>query len=77
MKRGIKKVIFILNPNPISLTVLPHLSEADYLVFIAVPSVYPMDEELVKLSMVNQLQRLGLAQHFVDEIDQILSVVHR
>lgn len=36
-----------------------------------------MDEELVKLSIVDQLQRLGLAQHFVEEIDRILSVVHR
>ncbi|KAJ9690377.1 hypothetical protein PVL29_012829 [Vitis rotundifolia] len=42
-----------------------------------VPPIYPMDEELVKLSMVNQLQRLGLAQQFVEEIDEILSVVHR
>ena len=50
--------------------------EVDF-VFIAVPPIYPMDEELVKLSMVNQLQRLGLAQQFVEEIDEILSVVHR
>ncbi|RVX08509.1 (E,E)-geranyllinalool synthase [Vitis vinifera] len=52
------------------------LLEVDF-VFIAVPPIYPMDEELVKLSMVNQLQRLGLAQQFVEEIDEILSVVHR
>jgi len=36
-----------------------------------------MDEELIKLCMVNQLQRLGLAEHFVEEIDEILAKVYR
>ncbi|KAG5113394.1 hypothetical protein JHK82_036663 [Glycine max] len=42
-----------------------------------VPQTYPMDEELIKLCMVNQLQRLGLAEHFVEEIDEILAKVYR
>ncbi|KAA8515305.1 hypothetical protein F0562_018465 [Nyssa sinensis] len=42
-----------------------------------VTSMYPMDEELIKLSMVNQIQRLGLAEHFNEEIEEILSRVYR
>ncbi|KAK7362897.1 hypothetical protein VNO77_05022 [Canavalia gladiata] len=42
-----------------------------------VPQTYPMDEDLIKLCMVNQLQRLGLAEHFVEEIKQILTKVYR
>ncbi|KAL9392551.1 hypothetical protein Peur_016471 [Populus x canadensis] len=38
----------------------------------AVPQTYPMDEELLKLCMVNQLQRLGLAEHFNQEIEGLL-----
>ncbi|KAJ9168896.1 hypothetical protein P3X46_020375 [Hevea brasiliensis] len=37
---------------------------------------YPMDEELIKLCMVNQLQRLGLAEHFKQVIGKILELVH-
>ncbi|TKY59317.1 (E,E)-geranyllinalool synthase [Spatholobus suberectus] len=42
-----------------------------------VPQTYPMDEDLIKLCMVNQLQRLGLAEHFVEEIEEILARVYR
>ncbi|KAG5561552.1 hypothetical protein RHGRI_004560 [Rhododendron griersonianum] len=38
-----------------------------------VPPMYPMDEELIKLSLVNQVTRLGLAEHFSGEIEVILS----
>ncbi|XP_059660819.1 (E,E)-geranyllinalool synthase-like [Cornus florida] len=42
-----------------------------------VPSIYPMDEELIKLCMVNQIQRLGLSEHFNEEIEKTLSEVYR
>ncbi|GKV18640.1 hypothetical protein SLEP1_g28989 [Rubroshorea leprosula] len=42
-----------------------------------VPPTYPMDEDLIQLCMVNQLQRLGLADHFTQEIDHILAHIHR
>ncbi|XP_022715921.1 (E,E)-geranyllinalool synthase-like [Durio zibethinus] len=42
-----------------------------------VPPTYPMDEELIKLSVVNQLQRLGLAAHFSHEIDDNLAQLYR
>uniref|UniRef100_A0A803LPR8 Uncharacterized protein n=1 Tax=Chenopodium quinoa TaxID=63459 RepID=A0A803LPR8_CHEQI len=32
------------------------------------PSIHPIDEDCIKLYMVNQLQRLGLFDHFDDEI---------
>ncbi|KAK6917508.1 Terpene synthase, N-terminal domain [Dillenia turbinata] len=42
-----------------------------------VPSIYPVDEELVKLIMVNHIERLGLSEHFNEEIEEILSQIHR
>ncbi|XP_059635113.1 (E,E)-geranyllinalool synthase-like [Cornus florida] len=42
-----------------------------------VPSIYPMDEELIKLCMINQIQRLGLSEHFNEEIEDTLSEVYR
>ncbi|KAK7400509.1 hypothetical protein VNO78_11718 [Psophocarpus tetragonolobus] len=42
-----------------------------------VPQTYPIDEDFIKLCMVNQLQRLGLAEHFVKEIEEILAKVYR
>ncbi|XAR66426.1 Alpha-farnesene synthase, partial [Bertholletia excelsa] len=42
-----------------------------------VPPMYPIDEELISLCMVNQVQRLGLAEHFTKEIDEILEQIHR
>ncbi|KAF8413939.1 hypothetical protein HHK36_001935 [Tetracentron sinense] len=42
-----------------------------------VPPMYPMDEELIKICMVNQIQRLGLAEHFIKEIGDILAQVYR
>ncbi|KAI8567584.1 hypothetical protein RHMOL_Rhmol02G0133200 [Rhododendron molle] len=42
-----------------------------------VPPMYPMDEELIKLSLVNQITRLGLAEHFSGEIEVILSEAYR
>lgn len=55
---------------------LYHLS-GNYLSFEGVPPTYPMDEELIKLCMVNQLQRLGLAEHFKQEIEEVLEHVYR
>ncbi|KAI3697983.1 hypothetical protein L6452_31092 [Arctium lappa] len=40
-----------------------------------VPQMYPMDEELVELSMVDQVERLGLSEYFTEEIDNILKKV--
>ncbi|XP_057962210.1 (E,E)-geranyllinalool synthase-like [Malania oleifera] len=42
-----------------------------------VPAMFPVDGELIKLCMVNQLQRLGLACHFVEEIEQVLKQAYR
>lgn len=36
-----------------------------------------MDEELIKLGLVNQLQRLGLAEHFTQQIEDILTQVYQ
>ncbi|XP_027348360.1 (E,E)-geranyllinalool synthase-like [Abrus precatorius] len=42
-----------------------------------VPQTYPLDEDLIRLCMVNQLRRLGLAEHFVEEIEEMLTKVYR
>ncbi|KAK0578800.1 hypothetical protein LWI29_016426 [Acer saccharum] len=42
-----------------------------------VPPRYPVDEDLIKLCIVNQLQRLGLAEHFIKEIEEVLAQVYR
>ncbi|KAF8409325.1 hypothetical protein HHK36_005399 [Tetracentron sinense] len=42
-----------------------------------VPSIYPMDEELIKLCMVDRLERLGLAEHFFEGIEDVLAHVYR
>ncbi|XP_024984527.1 S-linalool synthase-like [Cynara cardunculus var. scolymus] len=53
----------------------------DYLISLVqkypngVPQI--MDEQLVELSMVDQVQRLGLYEYFTDEIDNILKNVYR
>ncbi|XP_034698760.1 (E,E)-geranyllinalool synthase-like [Vitis riparia] len=41
-----------------------------------VPSMYPMDEQLIQLIMVDHLQKLGLADHFHKEIENILEHVY-
>ncbi|KAF3451524.1 hypothetical protein FNV43_RR07619 [Rhamnella rubrinervis] len=42
----------------------------------AVPTTYPMDEDLIKLSVLNHVQRLGLAEHFMLETEQVLEQVY-
>ncbi|KAG7962215.1 hypothetical protein I3843_09G054300 [Carya illinoinensis] len=42
-----------------------------------VPRTYPMDEDLINLCVVNQLVRLGIAEHFFLEIEEILAQVYR
>ncbi|KAI3439934.1 uncharacterized protein J3R85_004058 [Psidium guajava] len=42
-----------------------------------VPSLYLVDEELAKLSMVHQLTRLGLTEYFDREKDEILAQIYR
>ncbi|EOY28339.1 P(E)-nerolidol/(E,E)-geranyl linalool synthase, putative [Theobroma cacao] len=42
-----------------------------------VPPTYPMDEELIKLGLANQPQRLGSAEHFSQQIEDILTQVYR
>jgi geranyllinalool synthase len=44
---------------------------------MAVPATYPMDGELIKLCMVNQVFRLGLAEHFIEETEKVLAQVYR
>ncbi|XP_039686183.1 S-linalool synthase isoform X2 [Medicago truncatula] len=43
----------------------------------AVPQAYPMDEDLIKLCIVNQLQKLGLGEYFMGEIEILLTKVYR
>ncbi|KAJ8616318.1 hypothetical protein MRB53_035690 [Persea americana] len=43
----------------------------------SVPPTYPIDEELIKLCVVNRLERLGLDEQFQDEIDKVLLDVYR
>jgi len=43
----------------------------------AVPSLYPVDEDLTKLSLVHQLVRLGLTEYFDRENDEILAKIYR
>ncbi|KAK1570424.1 hypothetical protein Q3G72_001744 [Acer saccharum] len=38
-----------------------------------VPPRYHMDEDLLILCVVNQLQRLGLAEHYIKEIEEVLA----
>ncbi|XP_039166638.1 S-linalool synthase [Eucalyptus grandis] len=42
-----------------------------------IPSFYPVDEDLTKLSMVHQLVRLGLTEYFNRENDEILAKIYR
>ncbi|XP_058196741.1 (E,E)-geranyllinalool synthase-like [Rhododendron vialii] len=42
-----------------------------------VPTTYPVDGELMRLCLVNHIQRLGLAEHFTKEIDEILERIYR
>lgn len=39
--------------------------------------MYPMDEQLIQLNMVDHLQRLGLAACFQGEIQKILQYAYR
>ncbi|XP_028952801.2 S-linalool synthase-like [Malus domestica] len=34
----------------------------------SVPAIYPMDEDLLRVCLVNRIERLGLAEHFMAEI---------
>jgi len=47
-----------------------------YCIFV-VPQAYPMDEDLIKLCIVNQLQKLGLGEYFMGEIEVLLTQVYR
>ncbi|XP_021832337.1 (E,E)-geranyllinalool synthase-like [Prunus avium] len=42
-----------------------------------VPAVYPLDEDLVKILLINQIETLGLAEHFTEEITSLLGQVYR
>ncbi|KAH7545952.1 hypothetical protein FEM48_Zijuj01G0148700 [Ziziphus jujuba var. spinosa] len=42
-----------------------------------IPTMYPMDEELIKLCVINHLHRLGLAEYFVTETERVLEQVYK
>ncbi|KAF4356223.1 hypothetical protein G4B88_002835 [Cannabis sativa] len=44
---------------------------------IGVPTTYPMDKDLIKLCIINYVERLGLAEHFAIEIEQLLQQVYK
>lgn len=39
--------------------------------------MYPMDEQLIELNMVDHLQGLGFADHFQGEIQKFLQYAYR
>ncbi|KAM1187874.1 hypothetical protein ACFX2J_023747 [Malus domestica] len=43
----------------------------------SVPAIYPMDEDLLRVCLVNRIERLGLAEHFMAEITSMLGQVYR
>ncbi|KAM0958648.1 hypothetical protein ACFX2C_023912 [Malus domestica] len=43
----------------------------------SVPAIYPMDENLLRVCLVNRTERLGLAEHFMAEITTMLGQVYR
>ncbi|GAB4831250.1 hypothetical protein Ancab_005264 [Ancistrocladus abbreviatus] len=43
----------------------------------AIPPMYPVDEDFIKICTVDQLQRLGLSGYFNEEIKQLLEQVYR
>ncbi|TQD81442.1 hypothetical protein C1H46_033027 [Malus baccata] len=43
----------------------------------SVPAIYPMDEDLLRVCLVNRIERLGLAEHFLAEITSMLGQVYR
>ncbi|XP_077242091.1 terpene synthase 04 [Tasmannia lanceolata] len=53
-----------------------YLEAIDRRFWNGVPHIYPIDEELIKLCMVDRIERLGLAEHFSDEIKQVLRQVY-
>ncbi|XP_010547397.1 PREDICTED: (E,E)-geranyllinalool synthase [Tarenaya hassleriana] len=42
-----------------------------------VPQTYPLNGELIKLSMVNLLESFGLSEYFSEEIEHVLHQIHR
>ncbi|KAK8580686.1 hypothetical protein V6N13_143751 [Hibiscus sabdariffa] len=44
---------------------------------VGVPPTFPIDEDLLRLCLVNQVQRLGLADHFTCEIEDNLAQIYR
>ena len=42
-----------------------------------VPSVYPVDEDLIKLCTLDKLINLGLAEYFAVEIEETLAQIYR
>lgn len=42
-----------------------------------VPSVYPVDEDMIRLCMVDHLSRLGCAEHFAAEIGSVMERAYR
>ncbi|XP_040369540.1 S-linalool synthase [Rosa chinensis] len=42
-----------------------------------VPAIYPMDEDLVKICLINRIETLGLAEYFMEEITILLDQVFR
>ncbi|KAL5581937.1 hypothetical protein UlMin_014379 [Ulmus minor] len=42
-----------------------------------VPQIYPLDEDLIKISLVDWIERLGLAEHFKEDIETVLAQLVR
>ncbi|KAB2610496.1 S-linalool synthase-like [Pyrus ussuriensis x Pyrus communis] len=43
----------------------------------SVPAIYPMDEDILRVCLVNRIERLGLAEHFMAEISSMLGQLYR
>lgn len=48
-----------------------------YVILVSVPQKYPLNEELIKLSMVNAIENIGLGEFFTKEIEHVLQQVYR
>ncbi|KAB2604010.1 S-linalool synthase [Pyrus ussuriensis x Pyrus communis] len=77
--------LFIQSPSAIAYAFMKtgrkeFLSKLDSIVQrcgFSVPAIYPMDEDLLRVCLINRIERLGLEEHFMAEIKSMLGQVYR
>lgn len=55
---------------------LYHITQVQFLFFISVPTIYPLDI-YARLCMVDNLEKLGIDRHFREEIRTVLDETYR